>query len=407
VSAACRGCGGVLPPPFLDLGAHPLANAYRDPADASPEATYPLAVTRCPACQLAQLTHVVSPDLLFSDYPYFSSVSMTTVRHAEVMADALAGRFALGPASRVVEVASNDGYLLQFFQRRGIPVLGIEPAKNIAEAARARGIPTLDVFFGTRAAPGIRAEHGAADVLIGNNVLAHAPELLDFLSATEQLLAPDGVAVFEFPYLGRTIDALEFDTVYHEHVFYFSVHAIRNVAARAGLELFDVETYPVQGLSLRIFLGRPGRHPQAPAVAERLAAEVAAGLTGPERYQRFAADVFALRERFRAFLEELRARGRVAAYGAPAKGNTFLNFCGVDARSIEFTVDRSPHKQGRLLPGSRIPILAPEELARRRPDFALILPWNLVDEIAAGTTDYTRAGGRFVVALPEPHELAT
>ncbi len=401
---ACRGCGSRLPPPFLDLGEMPLANAYRDPSEADrPELRYPLAVALCEPCNLVQLTHTVPPEALFTDYAYFSSTSASFLDHAARMADDLATRFRLGARSRVVEVASNDGYLLQFFQRKGIPVLGVEAARNVAEAARARGIPTLATFFG----PGSRASvveelRGAPDLIIGNNVLAHVPDILPFLGAVRETLVPDGVAVFEFPHLLPLLARTEFDTIYHEHVFYYSLGAVASLAARAGLELFDVSPQPVHGGSLRVFLSLPGRRRPAPDVGVRLEEERTSGLASPGRYAAFAEDVRRLQRRLVETLAGLRARGaRLAAYGAPAKGNTLLNSCGITSAWIEFTVDRSPHKQGKLLPGSRIPVRPAETLARERPDYALLLPWNLEAEIVSQQADYLRAGGRFIVPVPE------
>ncbi len=403
----CRGCGGALPAPFLDLGPTPLANAYRRPDDSSPEPTHPLRVAACPECHLVQLVETVPPSELFSEYLYFSSYSDSFLRHAERMAASLRGRLHLESAGRVLEVASNDGYLLQYFQRAGLSVLGVEPARNIAAHAQERGIPTLVRFFGPEVVDeAIAALGGRADLVVGNNVLAHVPDIVSFLRAARACLAPRGLAVFEFPYLGRTISALEYDTIYHEHVFYLSAHAIERLAEASDLELADVETHAVQGLSLRVFLSPRGSGTRSTAVTRLLQEEVAAGLTTPERFARFAGDVHAHRQALRQRLEHLRSQGlRVAAYGAPAKGNTLLNACSVTAEMIDFTVDRSPHKQGLLLPGSGIPILPPEELLRRRPDVALLLPWNLSAEIAEAQAEYRRAGGRFLLPFPAPHFL--
>jgi SAM-dependent methyltransferase len=400
---SCRGCGSVLPEPFLDLGLSPLANSYV-PAGKAPERdrAYPLAVAFCPACYLVQLTETVPPGELFSDYLYFSSYSESWLEHARRMADSLAARFRLGPESRVLEVASNDGYLLQYFQQQKIRVLGVEPARNIAEAARKRGIPTMSCFFGPESVAGITGAFGRADVLIGNNVLAHVPAVNDFLAAARDALAPGGCAVFEFPYLLDLLENCEFDTIYHEHVFYYSLSAIGALASRAGLHLVDVEPQSVHGGSLRVFLAADNR-PASPAVARTLEDEDRAGLTGAFRYAGFSRRVHGVKDELVKMLDSLRSSSRtVAAYGAPAKGNTLLNFCGIGTESIAFTVDRSPHKQGKLLPGSRIPIYAPEELLRRMPEYTLILPWNLSEEIISQQSEYAMRGGQFVLPIPEP-----
>ena len=403
-ATTCRGCNAPLNTPFLDLGSTPLANSYLSPAtSADNEVAYPLALVYCPECHLVQLDYTVPPARMFSEYLYFSSFSQSFVRHANEMADSLTERFQLGPARRVLEIASNDGYLLQFFKQKGIEVLGVEPARNIAEHARNQGIPTLNCFFGPETAHSITQRFGLADVVIGNNVLAHVPGTNAFLRAVHDCLKPGGTAVFEFPYLMDLIRHREFDTVYHEHVFYFSLSAIRILAQRSGLLLEDVEHQSVHGGSLRVFLGKEtGREPGS-AVVSMLRHEEEIGVTGAEYYASFSAAVAELRQQFVSMLRGLRAQGkRIAAYGAPAKGNTLLNYCGIQTDTIEFTVDRSPHKQGLLLPGSRIPILAPEELVRRQPDYAVILPWNIKDEIVGQQTDYINNGGQFICPVPNP-----
>jgi SAM-dependent methyltransferase len=353
-----------------------------------------------------QITDRLSPEALFSDYIYFSSYSDSFLEHARRMAEDLARRLELGPSSRVIEVASNDGYLLQYFQRLGIPVLGVEPAQNVAARAEARGIPTLQRFFGPAAVDEVRSVFGEADLLVGNNVLAHVPEVQGFLAAARDCLREEGVAVFEFPWLRDLVDGLEFDTIYHEHVFYLSLSAVTALAATAGLECFDVVHQPVHGGSLRVFLARASTRHAAPAVAETLRAEEAAGLRTVERFADFGGKVREARVRLRDRLLALKADGRrLAAYGAPAKGNTLLNYCGIGRDILEFTVDRNPHKQGLLLPGSRLPILPPEELLRAQPDYTLLLPWNLAREIVAQQADYVARGGRFLVPLPDVREV--
>jgi SAM-dependent methyltransferase len=406
VNAPCLGCGGALPDAFLDLGSLPLANSLLLPQDAArPEARYPLAVAHCASCHLVQLRDRVAPPAMFSEYLYFSSFSSTFVEHARRMAEDLGQRFSLGRGARVLEVASNDGYLLEHFQRAGLAVLGVEPAANVAEQARARGVPTLVRFFGPEVVDEVRARLGAADLVVGNNVLAHVPEVNGFLAAARDCLGPAGVAVFEFPSLAVLLARTEFDTIYHEHVSYLSLLAVDGLARRAGLELFDVEGQAVHGGSLRVFLAPPGREVSA-RVATALERERDAGLHRPECYQGFAGRVRRLQD---GLVEGLRARrragARIAAYGAPAKGNTLLNSSGIGRDVVEFTVDRSPHKQGRLLPGSHIPVRPVEDLLVEQPDFAVLLPWNLEVEVVAQRRDYLQRGGCFLVPVPELREV--
>lgn len=406
---ACRGCTTTLPPPFLDLGSTPLANAYVRPESADlEESVYPLALAYCGTCHLVQLTETVPPESLFSDYLYFSSYSDTFVAHARAMADQLASRFHLTTGSRVLEVASNDGYLLQFFLERGINVLGIEPARNVAATAIRRGIPTWNDFFGLEIVPRIRSDFGAVDLIVGNNVLAHVPKVSDFLTAVRQCLSDDGTAVFEFPYLGALLANTEFDTIYHEHVFYYSLSAVDDLARRSGLSLYDVSSHTVHGGSLRVFLRPANGSAVTDATRDWLAEERRTGLLDGARYRTFNEQVRALQSELLAHLHRIKAGGaRLAAYGAPAKGNTLLNACGIGRELLDFTVDRNPHKQGLLLPGSRLPIMDPSELLRRRPDVTLILPWNIAGEIVAQQHEYLRAGGRFMVPIPHPTELTS
>jgi SAM-dependent methyltransferase len=401
---ACLGCAAALADPFLDLGAQPLANALLRPEDAGrPEPRFPLAVAYCAGCHLVQLTTTAPPEALFGEYLYFTSYSDHFLAHARAMADTLIGRFALSPARRVLEIASNDGYLLRFFQQHGIPVLGVEPARNVAAVAVARGIPTLTRFFGPEVVDEILGSFGRADVIVGNNVLAHVPAINAFLDAVGTCLGPEGAAVFEFPYLGDTLARTAFDTVYHEHVFYYSLAAVTGLAARAGLEVFDVDRQPVHGESLRVFVQHAGARPVAPAVERLRREESAAGLTSAARYGGFRGEVAKVCADLVRLLRRLRGEGRrLAAYGAPAKATVLLNACGIGTDLLEFTVDRSPHKQGRLVPGVRVPIRPVEDLVREMPDFTLLLPWNLTDEIVAQQADYLRKGGAFIVPVPSP-----
>jgi len=404
---ACLGCGVTSPKVFLDLGRTPLANSYvQAEVDYDREEIFPLAVAYCENCDLVQLSETVAPEKMFSEYAYFSSYSDSFLEHARLMAESHVERFNLGRDSHVLEVASNDGYLLQYFKRRGIGVLGIDPARNIAEEANRRGIPTLCQFFGEAIAPDLVREHGQADLIIGNNVLAHVPGVDGFLRATAACLRADGAAVFEFPYLRELLDKTEFDTIYHEHVFYYSLSAIKNLAHRIGLELWDVAPQQVHGGSLRVFLQHPGARPIDSRVDRMISEEEKAGLTGFARYASFGQQVCALKDQLLSMLKDLKRAGkRIAAYGAPAKGNTLLNYCGIGRDLLEFTVDRSPHKQGMFLPGSHLPILPPGELLARKPNYALILPWNIADEIIRQQSEYLLAGGRFITPIPEPRIL--
>jgi SAM-dependent methyltransferase len=403
----CAGCRNLLPPPFLDLGDLPLANSYLNPA-AMPAREFraPLAVSFCPACYLVQLTHIVPPRQMFNSYLYFSSFSDSYLRHAQGMADELTDRFRLGPTSTVVEIASNDGYLLQYFQKKGVRVLGIDPAENISEVARKRGIPTWTKFFGPELLPDLEKEVGKVDVIIGNNVLAHVPNINSFLSAVYGALAHGGHAVFEFPYVRDLLERNEYDTIYHEHVYYYSLSAIKRLAERACLDLVDVSHQSVHGGTLRVFLGKYTNEAPSIVVEGMLQAERAAGLLSAERYASLGNAVEKQKAEFIGVLRRLRtARKKIAAYGAPAKGNTLLTACGITRNLIDFTVDRSEHKQGLLLPGSHIPILAPEALLERQPDYAVILPWNLASEIVRQQAEYVRRGGKFILPIPSPRVL--
>lgn len=403
----CLGCAQPLPPAFLDLGKTPLANSYLEPnSDVRAEESFPLAVVFCPGCYLVQLAETVPPGKMFSDYLYFSSYSESFLRHANAMCESLSERFQLGADSRVLEVASNDGYLLQYFKAKGIPVLGVEPAANIAEVSRRRGIPTLNRFFGADAVGEILADFGPAEVLIGNNVLAHVPGINEFLTAAAACLKKSGCAVFEFPHVLELLKKTEFDTIYHEHVFYYSLHALQKLAERAGLEVFDVSRQNVHGGTLRVFLRRAGAGSASDAVKSLLVEELAAGLTRAETYEAFSGRVTGLKRDLRRLLEDIKGAGKkICAYGAPAKGNTLLNYCGVGADVIEYTVDRSPHKQNKLLPGTRIPIRHPDEISNTKPAYLLILPWNIKDEIMQQMSHVHDWGGQFIVPIPAPAVL--
>jgi SAM-dependent methyltransferase len=385
---------------FADLGSSPLANSYLRAEDlAKAEPFYPLTVYVCGDCFLVQLPESASPESIFSDYAYFSSTSESWIRHAQAYVESISERLSLGPESQVVEIASNDGYLLQWFVERGVPVLGVEPAANVAADAVERGIPTRVAFFGSATANELLAEGLAADLLLGNNVLAHVPDLNDFVAGVATLLKPGGTATFEFPHLLQLIEQTEFDTIYHEHFSYFSLLAVAPVFERHGLGVVDVEELPTHGGSLRLYVGHEGR--PGKRVEELLARERAAGLDGLERYARFEQQVRAVKRDLLELLIGARRDGaQIAGYGAAAKGNTLLNYCGIRADLLDYVVDRSPHKQGLFLPGTRLPIHPPERIAESRPDLVLILPWNLRDEIVRQMAHVRDWGGRFVVPVP-------
>ncbi len=401
---SCRFCGRELSDEFADLGMSPLANSYLTLAEANAmEPFYPLRALVCRNCRLVQLEAYESAAHIFSDYAYFSSYSTSWLDHSRRYVDMVVERFGLGPGSHVVEIASNDGYLLQFFAEHEIPVLGIEPAANVARVALENGIPTEVMFFGVETARSLAPEH-AADLLLGNNVLAHVPDLNDFVGGLPILLKPDGVITMEFPHLMSLVANNQFDTIYHEHFSYFSFLTARRVFEAHGLRLFDVEQLPTHGGSLRIYGCHAGaRYEESGAARELVDRELAGGYESIDLYLTYAERVRACKHELLEFLIGLkRAGNRIAGYGAPAKGNTLLNYCGIGKDLIDFTVDRNPHKQGLFLPGTHIPILAPDAIDERRPDVVFILPWNLREEIAAQLAQIREWGGRFAVRAPEP-----
>jgi SAM-dependent methyltransferase len=400
----CRFCKAELHDVVLDLGEQPFANSYLTPGEEARERRYPLRVLVCGRCLLVQTDFDAPADELFSaDYAYFSSQSTSWVEHARRYAEDMTGRFGLGAKSLVVEVASNDGYLLQHFVARGVPVLGVEPTRGTAEAAMAKGVPTRVAFFGEAMAGALKHETGGADLIAANNVLAHVPDVSDFTRGFATLLKPDGVATFEFPHVQRLIEGLQFDTIYHEHFSYLSLHAVETIFARAGLRVFDVDELPTHGGSLRIYAAlKDSRHATGARVAKVRDGERAAALHTTAGYGALAPRVGRVRDAFKAFLAEARANGKtVAAYGAAAKGSTLLNCCGAGVHDIAFVADASKAKQGRLLPGSHIPIVSPAELMARKPDYVVILPWNLKAEIAEQMKGVRSWGGRFVIAVPD------
>jgi SAM-dependent methyltransferase len=404
-SGRCRFCGTPFQHRVVDLGMSPLCESFlRADQLNQMEAFYPLHVWVCSQCFLVQLEEYVTGEDIFTDYAYFSSFSDSWLNHARRYVENMIERLELTPHHRVVEVASNDGYLLQYFVNRGIPALGIEPAANVAKVAREKGVPTLVEFFGVETARQLLANGEAADLILGNNVLAQVPDINDFVAGLKILLKPTGVVTIEFPHLLRTIDGNQFDQIYHEHFSYFSLYSVERIFAAHGLPLFDVEELPSHGGSLRIF----ARHaedtskPVTPRLVDLRAREETAGIATLRYYADFESRVRDTKRKLLQFLIDAKQEGkRIVGYGAPGKGNTLLNYCGIRTDFLDFTVDRSPHKHGKFLPGTHIPILTPEQLWEARPDYVLILPWNLKTEIMeqlAGIRDW---GGRFVVPIPE------
>jgi SAM-dependent methyltransferase len=405
----CRFCGHALTISFVDLGMSPLCQTHIAPEQLHEmEPFYPLHAYLCEKCLLVQLQEFVSPQEIFSEYAYFSSYSSSWVEHARRYVEMMIGRFGLDRTRKVMEIASNDGYLLQHFVAAGVPVLGIEPAANVGKVAIEKGVPTLTRFFGRETADEIARTHGRPDLLLGNNVLAHVPDLNDFVAGMKRLLAPGGVITMEFPHLLRLMAENQFDTIYHEHFSYFSFVAVERIFAHHGLTLFDVEELPTHGGSLRIF----ARHSENAAlpVGARVSAlrgrETDQGFLDPARYRGFAEQVRETKRSLLSFLIEARRQGKkVVGYGAPGKGNTLLNYCGIRTDFLDFTVDANPYKQGKYTPGTRIPILAPAAIREARPDYVLILPWNLKDEISRAVSYIAEWGGRFVVPIPETRVL--
>ena len=404
----CRFCATPLRHSFADLGSSPLANAYltEDQLDQG-EMFYPLHAYVCEECFLVQLGEFAPPEAIFGDYAYFSSVSDSWVDHARRYAETMTRRLGLQSSSTVIEVASNDGYLLQFFQQRGIGVLGVEPAANVARVAVERGIPTLVRFFGRKTAASLAAEGKRADLLVGNNVLAHVPDINDFVAGVREVLAEGGRATFEFPHLLKLMQETEFDTIYHEHFSYLSLLAVARIFGANGLTVVEVEELPTHGGSLRVHARRTESAGGIDAsVSQVLQKERSAGLDRIETYTSFQHAVRRAKRDLLKFLSNARRHGRsVVAYGAAAKGNTLLNYCGIRNDFLDYVVDRSPHKQGRYLPGTRLPICGPERIAQTRPDYILILPWNLQEEIVRQMAHVHAWGCRFVVPIPSVRVL--
>lgn len=400
----CRFCSNLLKHTFVDLGMSPLSNAYLklDTINKA-EKFYPLHAYVCDKCFLVQLEEFETPDHIFSDYAYFSSYSETWLHHAENYTELMIKRFGLSANSQVIEIASNDGYLLQYFNQKGIPVLGIEPAANVAKVAKEKGIPSLVKFFGVSTAKELVNQGIQADLLLGNNVLAHVPDLNDFVAGMKIVLKPDGILTMEFPYVLQLILQNQFDTIYHEHFSYFSFLTVEKVFATHGLTLFDVEELPTHGGSLRIYgQHNDGKQPVSDRISKLKTQEIEAGLEQLETYLGFGEQVKATKRHLLSFLIDIKNQGKsVVGYGAPAKGNTLLNYCGIRTDLLDYTVDRSPYKQGLFLPGTHIPIYHPDKIIETKPDYLLILPWNIKDEIIEQMSHIRDWGGKFVVPIPQ------
>jgi len=400
----CRFCAEPLNRRFCDLGLSPLSNAFIRKADLGRmEPFYPLQADVCEQCLLVQVPQFETPEQIFSDYVYFSSFSDSWLKHCEAFATDAISRFKLGQQSRVVEIASNDGYLLRFFHRAGIPVLGVEPAANVAQAAQADGIDTVVNFFGAAFAKKLVADGKQADMVVCNNVFAHVPDLNDFTEGLNTLLKPTGVLSIEFPHLQRLIEQSQFDTIYHEHFCYFSFLTARRVLAHHGMTVFDVIQLPTHGGSLRVLAQHADTGPRTVTrnVADLVDQESRFGIDKLDLYLQFDDKARVVKRDLLEFLIRAKRDGKsVAGYGAPAKGNTLLNYCGIRQDFLDYTVDRNPEKQGRFLPGTRIPVYAPEQLKVTKPDYVLILPWNIKDEVVAQTGYIRDWGGRFVIPIP-------
>ena len=401
----CLGCGAALTHSLVDLGGMPLANSFVTEGAAEPDPAYPLHAQVCDRCLLVQVEPAVPPEVIFNEYAYFSSFSESWLAHCRAYVAMAIERFSLSAASKVIEIASNDGYLLTNFVNAGIPCLGIEPAANVAQSARAKGVPTEVAFFGTQTARRLAAEGHFADLLVAKNVLAHVPDINDFVAGIGILLRQDGVFTVEFPHFLNLIRGVQFDTIYHEHFTYLSLLAVERIMSRHQLRIFDIDEIATHGGSLRLYVCHASspRH-TLPNVSAVRAKEIAAQLDRLEGYAGFAPRVDHVRRDLVAFLDAAQADGRkVAAYGAAAKGNTLLNYCRVGRDRIAFVADRNPAKQGRLLPGSRIPVRPPEAILAEKPDYVLILPWNLQDEVSRQNSSIREWGGKFVTAIPEIH----
>lgn len=400
----CRICGELIEKIFIDLGQTPLSNSFLKKNDIRKEKKFPLCALICKKCLLVQLGEFTSPKKIFSEYAYFSSYSKTWLKHAEKYVKKMKNRFNLNSNNLVIEIASNDGYLLQYFKKNKIPVLGIEPAKNVAKIAKKRKIPTITKFFGAKLAKELVKSGKQPDLLLGNNVLAHVPKLNDFVEGLKILLKYEGIITLEFPHILQLIDKNQFDTIYHEHFSYFSLTTLKKLFIMHKLEIFDVEELNTHGGSLRIFVKHKNNnfHKERKSVKKILEKEKIFGLGKISTYTNFSQEVNSIRDELLEFLHKAKNANKVViGYGAPAKGNTLLNFCEIDFKLVKYTVDVNPHKQGMYLPGSHIPIRAPNEIFKTKPDYVLILPWNLKKEIMIQMKGIREWGGKFVIPIPE------
>jgi SAM-dependent methyltransferase len=403
-AGTCRFCGGALAE-FVDLGMSPLCESYRTEDQLrTMEPFYPLAAHVCRDCFLVQLQDYVAPSEIFSEYAYFSAYSDSWLDHARRYVDTISKRIGLGSSARVIELGSNDGYLLQFFVERGIPVLGIDPAANIAKAAEKRGVPTLVKFFNSETARALAETETRADLVVANNVLAQVPELNSFVEGISIILKKGGICTIEFPHLLKTIEGNQFDQIYHEHFCYFSILSADRIFTAHGMRIFDVDELGTHGGSLRIYVCHADdeSHATVPSVSALVRREQEAGLHRLATYAEFSNRVRATKRKLLNFLIEAKGSGRsLAGYGAPGKGNTLLNYCGIRTDFLDYTVDRNPYKQGKYLPGTHIPIFPPDRIFQTKPDYVMVLPWNLKDEIMSQLADIRGWGGRFVVPIPE------
>ena len=401
----CRICGSSDLVKFLELGPSPLANSFlKSPEEFDDEPYFPLDVYFCTGCSLVQLLDVIHPEVLFRNYIYVTGTSDTIAAHNKEYAGTVVDLLNLDQNSLVVEVASNDGSLLKRFKELGVNTLGIEPARNIAELAQSQGIETIPEFFNSQTARHVRRSRGAANAVIANNVLAHVDDTRDFLTGCRELLSEDGLVIIEVPYIKEFLERLEYDTVYHEHLCYFSVTTLMRLCEEVGLSLIRIDHKPVHGGSLRMYAGRTDSYPNhGEVVIKQAQRESEAGLTDPERYHRFAKDVQQTRTQLLDLLDRLKSSGKtIAGYGAPAKGNTLLNYCGIDTRYLDYTVDKNPMKVGLYTPGTHIPVLPVSTLLDRQPDYVLILAWNFADEIMRQQEEYHHRGGHFIIPIPTP-----
>lgn len=404
----CRFCGQPLKHTFCDLGLSPVSNSYLSQEQLEKkEQVFPLHAYICDNCFLVQLEEFQSPKEIFNDYAYFSSYSTSWLKHCEEYVEMMVKRFQLNSSHQVIEIASNDGYLLQYYKNRGIPILGIEPAENVARKAKEKGIPTVVDFFGTKVAHELKQNNLQADVLCGNNVLAHVPMLNDFVQGMKILLKPHGIITMEFPHLHRLMESNQFDTIYHEHFSYFSFLTVRKIFKKHGLTIWDVAQLKTHGGSLRIFASHSETHPQETLAATSLEEfEIKMGYNKLETYLSFSEKIDTIKDQLTHFFLNAQKSGKkVVAYGAPAKGNTLLNFCQIKKEFLPYTVDKNPHKQGKYLPGTKIPIYSPDKIKETKPDYLLILPWNLKDEIMDQMQEIRSWGGKFVIPIPELEEI--